>query len=322
MNSVNGPMNTCQWLNEQCQWPNEQCQWPNEQCQWPNEHISVAQSLKGAIGLKQTTRLPSDRSKHHRVLKKYLTPLNDAPTCFSYDREVTKRFTLKPGTYVIIPCTYNPDEEAEFILRVFTEAEADSGTVDKILFLFDETDGVLRESLRDIFNQHCRTDQTLNAKNLRDFLNMAGESKLDEVLKLPLEFCRSLVAMRATGGKYGCLNYEDVKSVWKEIKSFVDVYREFDTEDTNSVDAVHLLAMFSKIGIPGAGVSLDWSVLACVVHRYAEEDNFINLTDFIMAAWKVNYVFKTFQNQTGVKGEAGGNVYFSRNELLSISMVL
>ncbi|XP_064645845.1 calpain-A-like [Lineus longissimus] len=36
-------------------------------------------------------------------------------------REVTARFTGKPGNYVIMPSTFKPNQEASFLLRIFTE---------------------------------------------------------------------------------------------------------------------------------------------------------------------------------------------------------
>ena len=36
-------------------------------------------------------------------------------------RQVSKRLSLEPGIYVIVPCTGEADIEAEFMLRVFTE---------------------------------------------------------------------------------------------------------------------------------------------------------------------------------------------------------
>lgn len=57
---------------------------------------------------------------------KYNTSVARSPTYINL-REVTARFTLPPGTYAIIPSTYDKGEEGEFILRVWTEAPANRG---------------------------------------------------------------------------------------------------------------------------------------------------------------------------------------------------
>ena len=44
---------------------------------------------------------------------------------YTYMRSVTKRCQLPPGTYVIIPSTYESKQSAKFLLRLFTEKEVD-----------------------------------------------------------------------------------------------------------------------------------------------------------------------------------------------------
>jgi len=43
---------------------------------------------------------------------------------FTNTREVTARFRVPPGSYVIIPSTYKPDEEAEFLMRVYCSGQS------------------------------------------------------------------------------------------------------------------------------------------------------------------------------------------------------
>uniref|UniRef100_A0A8C8DWD8 Calpain 9 n=1 Tax=Oryzias sinensis TaxID=183150 RepID=A0A8C8DWD8_9TELE len=41
-------------------------------------------------------------------------------------REVSERFTLPPGKYLLVPTTYQPHQEADFIIRIFSEKKADA----------------------------------------------------------------------------------------------------------------------------------------------------------------------------------------------------
>ena len=56
-------------------------------------------------------------------------------------REVSKRFSLPPGRYVVIPTTFHSGERGEFLLRLFSEKYwGDSNQADK--HTFREGEGV------------------------------------------------------------------------------------------------------------------------------------------------------------------------------------
>lgn len=52
---------------------------------------------------------------------------------FTNAREVHARFDLDPGTYIILPCAFKPEEEGEFLLRIFTE-KSSKGTKPRFVF--------------------------------------------------------------------------------------------------------------------------------------------------------------------------------------------
>ena len=40
---------------------------------------------------------------------------------FCSTREITGRHKLEPGRYLLVPCTSKPDQEGEFLLRIYSE---------------------------------------------------------------------------------------------------------------------------------------------------------------------------------------------------------
>jgi len=43
---------------------------------------------------------------------------------FSNSREVVGRHKLAPGFYVVVPSTFKPNENGDFLLRIFSEQKA------------------------------------------------------------------------------------------------------------------------------------------------------------------------------------------------------
>ncbi|KAA3674707.1 uncharacterized protein DEA37_0001563 [Paragonimus westermani] len=104
-----------------------------------------------------------------------------SPT-FTNMREVVGRHKLQPGEYVIVPSTFAPNEEAKFILRIFSERACESNEIDDSTQIDKETgvtpvkpteDPALIEKLRAAFDDVAGKSGTISYPELRDILNVA-----------------------------------------------------------------------------------------------------------------------------------------------------
>ncbi|EEB19689.1 Calpain B, putative [Pediculus humanus corporis] len=102
-------------------------------------------------------------------------------------REVSCRFSLSPGVYCIIPSTFDPNEEGEFILRVFSENKTYMEQVSFFIIIIILDERVIEptvpenrdeqrekdERIRQFFSKLAGEDNEIDWRELQEILNYA-----------------------------------------------------------------------------------------------------------------------------------------------------
>uniref|UniRef100_A0A8D3C6I5 Calpain-3 n=1 Tax=Scophthalmus maximus TaxID=52904 RepID=A0A8D3C6I5_SCOMX len=206
--------------------------------------------------------------------------------CKSYInlREVTQRFRLSPGEYVIVPSTYEPHQEGEFILRVFSEKKNTS----------DEED----QQFRTIFQEIAGDVSTGRNKDL----NTEGFS---------LESCRSMIALMDMDGT-GRLNLQEFRHLWNKIKQWQGIFKHYNADQSGSINSYEM-----RNAVNDAGFRLNNQLYDIITMRYANETMNIDFDSFISCLVRLEAMFRAFQ---AFDQDGDGTIRLSVLEWLQLTM--
>ncbi|TRY86161.1 hypothetical protein DNTS_030213 [Danionella cerebrum] len=158
-------------------------------------------------------------------------------------REVTERFRLPPGNYLLVPTTFQPHHEADFLIRLFSEKKAGAIEMGNTITADlpeppkpnppeEETDE--EKSLRRLFEQVAGSDKAISARELQHVLNNVlsrrKELKFDGVT---LDTCISIINLMdvsSLSGVFliceqvdgsGMLEFAEFKVFWDKLKKWM-----------------------------------------------------------------------------------------------------
>ncbi|XP_038144126.1 calpain-2 catalytic subunit-like [Cyprinodon tularosa] len=232
-------------------------------------------------------------------------------------REVCSRFVLPPGEYLIVPSTFQPNENGDFCVRVFSEKQADfqvledpvESRVEKIEISEDDVD----DRFRQLFKQLAGGDSEISVWELQKILNKVVTKRSDIVTSgFSVQTCRNMVNMLDKDGS-GKLGLVEFKILWTKIENYLKIYRERDVDNSGSMSSVEM-----RTAVEEAGFSLNSPLHQVLVARYGEQDLTIDFDNFVGCLVRLETMFDMFNT---LEKDESGRAELNLMEWLNMSML-
>uniref|UniRef100_A0A3B3VJ01 Calpain-1 catalytic subunit n=1 Tax=Poecilia latipinna TaxID=48699 RepID=A0A3B3VJ01_9TELE len=231
-------------------------------------------------------------------------------------REVSSRLKLPVGEYVIVPSTFEPNKDGDFVLRVFSEKPAGSEELDDKVVANLPPETKLDESqidagFKSLFRQLAGNDMEISLTELQTILNRIMSKHKDlKTDGFSKEACRSMINLMDVDGS-GKLGLTEFHVLWEKIKRYLTIFREFDLDKSGTMSSYEM-----RMALESAGFKLNNHLFQLIILRYTEEDMAIDFDNFVTCLVRLETMFKTFTNMdTDGDGQISLNFFQVEPEL-------
>ncbi|CAB1338681.1 unnamed protein product [Coregonus sp. 'balchen'] len=206
-------------------------------------------------------------------------------------REVSNRLRLPPGEYLIVPSTFESGQEADFVLRVFTEKQSETEELDDMISADLEDEGPITEddiddSFKSMFAQLAGEDMEISVRELRTILNRVVTRHKDlKTDGFSMESCRTMVNLMDKDGS-ARLGLIEFQLLWNKIRKWLVIYREYDMDKSGSMSSYEM-----RLAVESAGFKLNNRLNQVLVARYAENEA-IDFDNFVCCLVKLEAMFR------------------------------
>ncbi|KAK6998453.1 calpain-9 [Biomphalaria glabrata] len=224
---------------------------------------------------------------------------------FMNSRQITKRLTLPPGDYIVVPCTWEANETADYFLRIFFEKpniaeycdEKAEKADDQILQASPENK-IVEENFKNFFFKVSGENMEVDCFNLQEAMN--DSLKRDPLLpEISLDACKNLIRMMDEDGS-ARLGYVEFQSVWNLIRNCKKTYQILDNGNAGLLQAMNLREAIGQLGIKVSN-----KTLASLAFQFGDKSGQISLDSFIIL---MSQLVKTFKNYQDYQKDGAGTL--------------
>ncbi|XP_038162884.1 calpain-2 catalytic subunit-like [Cyprinodon tularosa] len=221
---------------------------------------------------------------------------------FINTREVCDRFRLPPGEYVIIPSTFHPYKNGSFLLRVFSEKEASTSSLEEEIGATIEEEELSESDIdpnfKKIFKEVAGNDMEVSVFDLVKILNNIVSHRPDlKTDGFSLETGRLIVSL-LDKDESAKLGLKEFYVLWNKLQKYLEIFKSHDTDRSGTMSSLEMRDAANK-----AGFHINSLLLQAIVNRYADALYAIDFDNFVGCLIKLEMLFKMFKAME--KGDSG-----------------
>lgn len=235
-------------------------------------------------------------------------------------REIAGRHKLAPGDYFIVPSTFEPQKEADFLLRIYSEkpqmaSESDVKTsvgegASKDLTAAAAKSPFDEKAAKANFDKVAGDDQEVDAQELADLLNSTFRKDFP-FDGFSLEAARSMVALN-DADQTGKLGLDEFLKLSKDMNLYKEAFKKHDSDKSGKFNSYEL-----RDALKSLGLNVSNKVFHSLVMRYANKKGEIGFDDFVVCVCRLKTVIDNYKAQSK---DQRGNATFELDEFVQVMM--